>query len=271
MKARVLVLSLAAAFVPMAGAFAASTSTVPASQANAPSAQHQLWAAWGGTVEVRWNRDLAGDIGMHIASAREALPGLSMRGRDRFTVRRAGSIEFHVEGGYFRGFDGGSLQATGGYTIELANGDRLDFVDFRLVPSASDPLILDFVGKDGQVWFYIDRLMYELLDNDTKLAVGAMDMRISAALAKRIGHPQVAGWAIADLAMTTDVQTQGSGAMPMASNPHWPGDAARMAVPTKPICSCGISISSTYVAKAVPAMQAPAVSYSRRIRGSRTM
>jgi hypothetical protein len=26
--------------------------------------------------------------------------------------------------------------------------------------------------------------------------------------------------------MTTDVQTQGSGAMPMASNPHWPGDAA---------------------------------------------
>ncbi len=226
MKARVLVLSLAAAFVPMAGAFAASTSTASTSQANAPAAQHQLWAAWGGTVEVRWNRDLAADVGMHIASAREALPGLSMRGRDRFTVRRAGSIEFHVEGGYFRGFDGGSLQAAGGYTIELANGDRLDFVDFRLVPSANDPLILDFVGKDGQVWFYIDRLMYELLDNDTKLSVGAMDMRISPALAKRIGHPETAGWAIADLAMTTDVQTQGSGAMPMASNPHWPGDAA---------------------------------------------
>ena len=226
MKVRVLVLSLAAFFVPTMGAFAAAPSTASTSQTNAPSAQHQLWAAWGGTIEVRWNRDLAGDIGMHIASAREALPGLSMRGRDRFTVRRAGSIEFHVEGGYFRGFDGGSLQATGGYSIELNNGDHLDFVDFRLVPSASDPLILNFVGNDGQVWFYIDRLMYELLDNDTKLSVGAMDMRISPELAKRIGHPETAGWAIADLAMTTDVQTQGFGAVPMAQSPHWPGDAA---------------------------------------------
>lgn len=198
----------------------------PTPAASASPAQQQLWAAWGGTVEVRWNRDLAGDLGMNILPAREALPGLSMRGRDRFEVRRAGSLEFHVEGGYFRGFDGGSLQAAGGYAIELADGEVIDFVDFRLVPDASDPLILDFVGRDGQVWFYIDRLMYELLDDDKTLSVGAMDMRISAELARRIGHPETAGWAIADLAMTTDVQTQGSGAMPLAQSPHWPGDPA---------------------------------------------
>ncbi len=226
MKVRVLVLALAATLVPLAGASAASTSKAPVQGSAASSAQQQLWAAWGGTIEVRWNRDLAGDIGMRISQPNEALSGLSMRGRDRFEVRREGSLEFHVEGGYFRGFDGGSLQATGGYSIHLADGSTLDFTDFRLVPSAQDPLILNFVGSDGQVWFYIDRLMYELLDNDTKLSVGAMDMRISPQLAQRIGHPDVAGWAIADLAMTTDVQTQGSGAMPMAQSPHWPGDAA---------------------------------------------
>jgi len=222
MKARVLVFSLVAAL----GASSASASKLSTQGVEASPAQQQLWAAWGGTVEVRWNRDLAADLGMRISQPGEALPGLSMRGRDRFEIRRAGSLEFHVDGGYFRGFDGGSLQATGGYSISLADDSHLDFVDFRLVPSAEDPLILNFVGNDNQTWFYIDRLMYELIDNDTKLSVGAMDMRISPELAQRIGHPEVAGWAIADLAMTTDVQTQGSGAMPMAQNPHYPGDAA---------------------------------------------
>lgn len=224
MKFRALVVALALGLVPAAGAFAASSLAAP-SDAAAPASQ-QLWSAWGGTVEVRWNRDLAGDVGMQISAARGALPGLTMRGRDQFDLRRAGSLEFHVERGYFRGFDGGSLQANGGYTIQLADGSSINLSDFRLVPAAGEPLILNFVGSDGKVWFYIDRLMYELLDNDRTLAVGAMDMRISAALANRIGHPEVSGLAIADLAMTTEVQTQGSGAMPMAQNPHWAGSAA---------------------------------------------
>lgn len=232
MKSRMLVLALVAALAPLASLSAAPVLKAPAapgskdSAPGASAAQHQLWAAWGGTVEVRWNRDLAGDVGMRISAPREALEGLSVRGRDRFEIRRAGSLEFHVEGGYFRGFDGGSLQAVGGYSIQLADGSSMDFTDFRLVPNAHDPLVLDFVGSDGKVWFYVDRLMYELLDHDSVLAVGAMDMRISAALADRIGHPEVANWPIADLAMTTEVQTQGSGAMPLASNPHWHGSAA---------------------------------------------
>lgn len=218
-------MALALGLVPAVGVLAApSLAASSRSQAPAPASQ-QLWSAWGGTVEVRWNRDLAGDLGMRISAPRAALPGLSMRERDRFELRRTGSLAFHVEQGYFRGFDGGSLQASGGYTIQLADGSSINLSDFRLVPSA-DPLVLNFVGSDGKVWFYIDRLMYELVDNDRTLAVGAMDMRISAELADRIGHPEVTGWAIADLAMTTEVQTQGSGAMPMAANPHWPGTAA---------------------------------------------
>lgn len=224
MKYHALFLALAVGLLPTAGAIAASGKG--SIEPSKPAASQQLWAAWGGTVEVRWNRDLADDIGMRISAANEALPLLSMRDRDRFEVRREGSLEFHVVGGYFRGFNGGSLQATGGYTIALADGSNLDFTDFQLVPSASDPLILNFVGRDGKVWFYIDRLMYELENNDQRLAVGAMDMRISAELANRIGRPEVANWAIADMALTTDVQTQGTGAMPLAVNPHWHGTAA---------------------------------------------
>lgn len=224
MKPRILVAALLLCLTPMAALCAQSVVKAPA-DAQAKPAQ-QLWAAWGGSLEVRWNRDLAGDIGLQISAPADALPGLSMRGRDRFEVRRSGSIEFHVKDGYFRGFDGGSLQAAGGYTMKLPDGSAIDFMDFRLVPSKRDPLILDFVGKDGKAWFYIDRLMYELLDHDSVLSVGTMDMRISAEFAKRIGHPEVADWPIADLAMTTQVQTQGSGAMPLATSPHWPGTPA---------------------------------------------
>lgn len=223
MKTRILAVALAAALMPVMGLAAGSGRAAPAP---APAVGQQLWLAWGGTLEVRWNRDLAGDLGLSISPPRDALEGLSIRERDRFEARPGGGIEFHVERGYFRGFDGGQLQARGGYTMRLPDGEVLDFTDFRFVPNAKDPLVLDFVGSDNRAWFYIDRMMYDLLENDTVLWVGTMDMRITPAFAERIGHPEVANWPIADLAMTTDVQTQGAGAMPLASNPHWAGDAA---------------------------------------------
>lgn len=224
MKLRALLL-VVLGLVPMAGMTPASLSIV-APAATAPVPSRQLWAARGGTVEARWNRDLAGDVGMRISAPRGALPGLSFRGRDRFELRRSGSLAFHVEHGYFRGFDGGSAQARGGYTIELPDGSQLDFTNFRLRPSARDPLSLDFVGSDGKAWFHLDRLMSELVDANRTLAVRTMDLRISPQLAQRIGHPEVAGWVIADLALTTEVLVAGSGAVPLATNPHWPGDPA---------------------------------------------
>jgi len=224
MKMQLLAAALAAILLP---AVADAAKTAQADEARASvAAPQQLWAAWGGTLEVRWNRDLAKDLGLTISKPSDALPGLSQRGRDRFSVRANGGIEFHVVGGYFRGFDGGKLQAVGGYTMRLPNGEMVDYTDFSLVANAKDPLVLDFVGRDGQVWFYVDRMMYELLDHDSVLSVGTMDMRIAPAFAQRIGHPEVADWPIADLAMTTDVQTQGSGAMPLATSPHWHGTAA---------------------------------------------
>lgn len=226
MKFRSLVLALG--LVPAIGVQAATDAVSAPPPADAPTQTSApgLWAVWGGTVEVRWNRDLAGDLGLHISAPRSALPGLSRRGRDRFELHHGGSLEFHVEQGYFRGFDAGSLTANGGYSIELRGGERIDLSNFRLRRSPNDALILDFVGSDGVAWFYIDRLMYELVDDNRTLSVGAMDMRISKALAERIGRPDVAGWAIADLALTTQVQLFGVGAVPLGSSPHWPGTPA---------------------------------------------
>lgn len=223
MKLRAWVLASTLVLAPL-GAWAA---TPPAASTGTQAAlAHQLWSVWGGEVGVRWNRDLAGDVGMRISAPKGALDGLSSRAHERFALRRSGSLAFHVENGYFRGFDDGSLQAEGGYVITLPDGSKIDFSDFRLRSNASDPLILDFVGSDGKAWFYIDRLMYELTHDNKVLDVAAMDMRISAQLAQRIGHPEVAGWAIADVKMVTDVQRSGDGTAALAAVFHWTGDPA---------------------------------------------
>jgi hypothetical protein len=183
-----------------------------ASQDQSASSQHN-WSAWGGTVGVRWNRDLAGDLGLTIERPSGMLPDLSWREHERFELRQAGSLEFNVGNGNLQSFVGGSLQARGGYILKSASGD-INLTDFRIRTRESDPLVLDLVGADGTAWFYIDHLMYEIVEDNRILAVREMDLRISQALATRLGHPEVAGWAIADMQMTTQVLHQGSGAEP---------------------------------------------------------
>lgn len=192
-------------------AFAAdAVSTSSAAQATQAS---QLWSAWGGTVGMRWNRELAADIGLRFAQPTGRLPESSARQHELFPLRQAGSIDFRVSNGNLQSFVGGSLQARGGYVLKTRGGD-IDLTDFRLRTRADDPLVLDLVGADGKAWFYIDRLMYELIDDNRVLAVRTMDVRISPELADRLGHPDMARWAIADMEMTTQVLRQGSGAEP---------------------------------------------------------
>ncbi|MBN8481303.1 MAG: hypothetical protein J0L88_06910 [Xanthomonadales bacterium] len=198
-----------------------------AAPADGSAATPQLWAAWGGTVGVRWNRELAPDLGLRIGAPATALDGLSWMGHERFALRQAGSLEFRVANNNLQGFVEGSVQARGGYRIELADGGSIDLSDFRLRPRAGAPLILDLVGADGKAWFYIDRLMYELVDDNHTLAVRAMDLRISRELAERLGKPQVADWAIADMEMTTEVLRQGAGVEPTGGGSYyWAGTPA---------------------------------------------
>lgn len=175
------------------------------------SAQRQQhWEAWGGTVGVRWNQELAAEIGLRLGAPQQALPERGWEGDDVFPLREAGSLAFEVRNGNLHQFIGGELQSAGGYLVDTRGGP-IDLRAFRLVPRAGSGTypVLDLIGADGQPWFYVDRLMYELIADHTRLAVRTMDLRISAALARRLGHPEVAGWAIADLNVTTQIVRQG--------------------------------------------------------------
>lgn len=205
------------------GAGAGSAIGADAKATTAGTERAQTWTAWGGTVGVRWNRDLAGDIGLMVGAPASQRAPTGADDHERFDLRQAGSLEFAVANGNLRAFIGGSLQARGGHVIDSPAG-RIDLVDFRLVPRSGNPLILDVIGADGRAWFFVDRLMFELIDSRQRLAVRTMDLRITPELARRIGHPEVDGWVIAEMQMTTEVLRQGSGGEPtLLGSTKWHG------------------------------------------------
>ncbi|HEY6942202.1 BACON domain-containing protein [Dokdonella sp.] len=197
-----LLLALCAVFGVAAAVHGVASDDVRAAPASA-------WSVWGGEVGVRWNRDLAHAIGLRIAPATARLADAPDHAFERFEVRRSGALEFRMDGHVFRGFAGGSLQARGGYVLEFDRG-RIDLTDFRLVPRKDDPYLLDLVSADGKAWFYADRLMYEQTGADGILAVRTLDLRMTAALAERLGQPMVANWTIADMELESEVLVRGA-------------------------------------------------------------
>lgn len=197
-----------------------------AATASAEPAQH--WSASSGTVGVRWNRELANDLGMALGAASGRYAQLSGYDHEVFNLRPAGSLDFSVSNGNLRAFVGGALQAAGGHVIDTPSG-RIDMTDFRLIPrlgakgAEGGAPVLDIVSSDGKAWFYVDRLMYELINDKQTLAVRTMDLRITPELAARIGHPEVAGWVIADMELTTNVVRQGLDPVPLAISTKWHG------------------------------------------------
>ena len=198
--------------------------------ASVSAEKSQVWSASSGTVGVRWNRELAADLGMALGAATGRYAQLSGYDHEVFNLRPAGSLDFSVSNGNLRSFIGGALQAAGGHVIDTPSG-RIDMTDFRLIPRLSakaagtEAPVLDIVSADGKAWFYVDRLMYELIDGKQRLAVRTMDLRITPQLAARIGHPEVAGWVIADMELTTNVVRQGLDPAPQAGSTKWHGTA----------------------------------------------
>jgi len=191
----------------------------------AEAKSQQAWTAWGGDIGVRWNRDLLKNIGVTVEQAPTAqLSKTDMRRHEWFDVRQAGGLEFSVRNGSMQQFNGGSLQMRGGYVLRLADGSSIDMRDMTLRVRSNDPKILDAVSSDGKVWFYTDRVMFELADSNRVMAIRAADLRITPALASRLGSPEAANWEVADMALNTQVNIRGENPEGDSCDPYpWPG------------------------------------------------
>ena len=218
MKRHVLAFLVAAAFVPVAHAGVVD---------NAQRAAHQqAWSAWGGQIGFRWNTDLLTNLGITPGQQTSLLTNVSdFRNHQWFELRQSGGLQFNVFNGALEKFTGGSLQMRGGYVLQLRDGSTIDMRDMSLRVRTKDTQVLDIVSGDGKVWFYTDRLMFELADNNQTLAIRAADLRIGPALAQRIGVPEANGWEVGDMAMNTQVNITGSNDAPdRVCTPYpWPG------------------------------------------------
>src|SRR5690348_5850110 len=225
MKRHVLAFLVAAAFVP-----ATYAGVVDNAQ---HAAQQQAWSAWGGEIGIRWNNDLLTNIGIVPTQQTNQLTSESdFRHHEWFPLRQSGGLQFKVFNSALQSFTGGSLQMRGGYVLQLRDGSSIDMRDMSLRVRDKNPNVLDIVSGDGKVWFYTDRLMFELADANKTLAIRAADLRISSDLANRLGVPEANGWEVGDMAMNTQVNIQGSNNAPdrVCSPYPWPN----VAVPNVP-------------------------------------
>ncbi len=220
MKPTILVFAIAAACATSVASAGLLDRAKPAPNPNAT----QTWSAWGGQIGVRWNLDLMHNLGISLSAPTGKLAHEDLRRHEWFELREAGGLEFSVRNVTLQQFNGGSLQMRGGYELHLRDGSRIDLRDLSLRVNANNAKVLDVVSGDGKVWFQSDRLMFELADNNRTLAIRAADLRITPALAARIGVPESSGWELADLELSTEVNIQGSGAQPdRVCDPYpWP-------------------------------------------------
>jgi len=228
MKHHALALLIAAAIVP-----AASAGVIDRAQLADANASAQSWSAWGGQLGVRWNRDLLSNLGVTVANAPTGkLSTQDFRLHEWFALRESAGLQFTVSNAALRKFTGGSVQMRGGFVLNLRDGSRIDLRDLTLRARADGSNILDIVSGDGKVWMYSDSLMFQLSNNDRELAVKSANIRMSAALANRIGVPEAAGWNLGDIAMNTQIFVQGDDLAPnRVCNPYpWP-DVAVPGVP----------------------------------------
>lgn len=173
------------------------------------AAETPVWAVWGGSLDLAWNRHLLSDFGLSLSAPTGRVQRLA-GGAERFRVREQVGLDFAVEGARFRGFVGGGVGVRGGYTLTGA-GLSIPLTDFSLRARAGDPYRLDFVSADGRAWFYLDRIMYELVRHEGVLSLRSMDLRVGDALAEAIGIPDAAGMVVAEAELRSPLFRGGFG------------------------------------------------------------
>ena len=101
----------------------------PKGATTADAGVQRPWSAGGGDIGIRWNHDLAGDLGMRIVPG--AIHGRrASDGSERFALQDGRQLQFLVGNGYAREMAGGGLQAKGGYVVQLKGGN-IDLDGFR--------------------------------------------------------------------------------------------------------------------------------------------
>lgn len=178
----------------------------------------------GGAARLRWNHQLLSEFG--ISSVQVLQPNAAIHAKG-FDVALTTASRFLIEG------NGLSIDAIVGGVGGIAGGFRLsgsagifDWSDPRFVVRPGNAARIDFIAGDGSVWFYADKLMYEMVDAGKALRIRSADLRITEEWAERLGRPDAANALAAEIRLLAPVSARSGSAVPkLPGNPNFHGES----------------------------------------------
>jgi len=155
-----------------------------------PSSRQQAvmgaqWTASSGQTSMRFDAGLLENFALRFTGS-EAPSTPEQAGDHAFEIAAIPELEFLAPRAAFDGFSGGALQHRGALLLHFAGGS-IDLSDFTLVPDSADTLVLR--DATGETWFHLDYIHVMLYPEEGQITLANMDLRISAALAARLGRP----------------------------------------------------------------------------------
>ncbi|MDZ3822991.1 MAG: hypothetical protein U0S76_05255 [Pseudoxanthomonas sp.] len=209
---RILLAPASALLVLALGAAHAATPQQPYERGADEAVQEAFWAVGGGELKLRVNDDFLELFGIR---ARLPAPAPGQDAEDHefavFAVSPAESLHFNAPEGGFDRFVGGGLRIEGGFALDLAGRGTLDQRGLTLRAGTANPMQLELVGADGTAWFYLNHLMYKMVEDYRWFYVRSADLRASKALADRIGRPELADAYVGEVKMLLDVVARPAG------------------------------------------------------------
>jgi len=205
-RARKLVYALGLLLWPLMAP--AATPDQAIDQLTAVEAKSQ-WVMHGGTIQLRFNIDRLSGQGIHLAPAAHA----KNRRPDysdfvEFPVYHGDGLRFAAPKGNFEQFTGGKIAVDGGFTMRTDGGLNFDYSRFELRADPDNPMRLQLIGVDGKAWFYVNHVMYKLVDEYAGFNIRSADLRATEAFAARVGAENLADAYVGELSMFSNIVTR---------------------------------------------------------------
>lgn len=181
------------------------------------------WAVRGGEASFMLHAGLSGELGLRMRGG--AVRRVDINDVMAISIEQSSALEFDADAGMLQKLTGGSLQFRGALELS-ARGKTLDLSNFVLRPKAGTASDLELLDGQQKVWLDIDHVHYEALDENRRLSMRNMDLRITPALAQWLGDPALAGLAIGAMDMESEIfRAPGTVILPAScADPDWPGE-----------------------------------------------
>jgi len=190
----------------------------PATISGKTPAPNSRWEASSGETSLTFDPGVLESLGLSVEGSKiTAIPG--QPGEYRLRISPLGRLQFWAPHAAFDGFASGNLQHMGGLSLSFPGG-RVSLSDFRLQPSGPDGLNL--VDSSGTALLKLDYVHTYLDPQRRELRLQNMDVRITPALAQRLGNPDWTGLVIGRAFTRTNVSIPMGGTVQgLCTSPSW--------------------------------------------------